>query len=487
MRGASLAMVVLLCGALPARADVPAGEPARASAPAQPDVPHRRVLVLPGRDFRRDPEALFWAGQTAPVPGSAASELAQAAADALAAEPEVSAVRVGELRAGDGGGERGIVARGYLHLGQDLYRNLRQKDAAAALEKGVDAVATEFLDVVEPELVSDLYLYLGLSYLEQGSAPLAHVAFKNMFFVSPERRFRKGYFPPDTESAIHAAAVDFQRTYSLDAPLGSATRANALMRAAKVTAIVYAFLAHGPAGDRLEVRVVEPAEKGGGGVAHASGFPWQDAVTAREQVGRALSAWLACTTLPSRATRRESRPRLFMDTTGSYSLFLQHPTTTLFHVAGFGVGFAYQVLDNLDAFGRLNLSTSFPDRYGDLVEGFTAVRGVAGVGYSVRWGWGRAFLHTGFEAHYLSDFVSTRNANCKFFGVGSKVCGGDVKRLPGHVLLGMNGSVGVDFTITGPLQVVVQTGVSAYFYPIGANSPLNFPLFFEVGLGYAFL
>jgi hypothetical protein len=458
----------------------PEGPPA-----AQQKIPRRRVVVLPVRDFRIDPASVFVADTAAARVDPLAAELTAAAVATLAGEPEVEVLRDSDVLQRDGSADKGIVARGFLHLGEELYRNLRQKDALGALDKGVDAVASEFLDALVPDLASDLYLFQGLSHLEQGEVALAHVAFKNMFFVTPQRKFRRGYFPAETEAAIQAAAVDFVKTYALDMPFGTLLRAAAFRRATEAGAVVYLYLARAVTGDRLEVRILEESDKGGG-TAVASSLAWVDRAAAIAQVERTMSSWLACTTLPSREAHAEKRPRFMMDTSGAYSLFLRQPTRAFFHTAGFGFGFAWQPLENLDTFGRLNITTSFADRYGDLIEGFTSVRAMAGVGYSGRWNWGRVFLHMGFEVLYLSDFVSTESANCKLFGTeAAPWCDpAAVNRLPSHVLAGVNLGTGVNVMLGGPVYLLVQAGVSAYFYPFASD--LNFPFTAEMGLGYAF-
>jgi len=440
---------------------------------------------LPARDFRVNPDNLFVDDPTAPLRDDA-EPLVQAAETALAAEPEVAVIAHDQCAAlADKSAQRGIVARGFLHLGTELYRNIRLKDAIAALEKGVEAAMAEFLDVCEPKTVSDLYLYLGLSYLEQGQAALAHVAFKNMLFTTPQRRFKKGYFPAETEAAIRAAAVDFEKTFAVDLPLGGLARATAYRQAVQASALVYVYLSGGVVGDRVEVRVFEASTAKAGGLSVASGFLFTDTPSAAEGISRILSAWLACASLPSRQPFRHVGPRFLMDTAGAYSIFLRHPTRKPFHTAGFGAGFAWQVRENLDTFARINLLTSFPDQYEDLVQGFTSVKLVAGVGYSGQWSWGRIYLHFGLEGQFLSDFVSTTDADCKLFGLKSPWCEG-VDRLKSRWLAGIDGAFGVDVMVGGPIYLTFQTGFAAYFFPLPPDSSLNFPFTAELGLGYAF-
>jgi hypothetical protein len=453
--------------------------------PAPAEFPKRKVAILPGRDFRIDPDALF---HTDPVkPDPSARNATETLSAALGHEPEI--VVVSELsRSGRGGSGTDIVSRGFLHLGIELYRNLRQKDALTALEKGIESALGDFLDVFEPDLVSDLYLYQGLTYLEQGSAALAHVAFKNLFFVAPQRRFKRGYFPAEAEAAIRAAAVDFQKTQNPEAPFGSIQRAASFLKATGTTAVFYLFLVPAQGGERVEVRVIEPSSKGGGSaVGYASGQAWKDVEAGKEAVSRAVSAWLACAALPSREPERVRAAKIYLDTAAAASLYIRSPTRSVFFNSGFGLGLSYQLQEHLDTFGRLNLLTSFPDRYNDLIDDFTALRTIVGIGYSLPWNGGRMFLHTGLEVQYLSDFLSSKNPDCKFFGPKNTACpSSDVSRLASKFFIGMNAALGVDVLVVEPLYFMAQTGISAYFYPVGSGAPLNFPFALEIGFGYAF-
>jgi hypothetical protein len=97
------------------------------------------------------------------------------------------------------------------------------------------------------------------------------------------------------------------------------------------------------------------------------------------------------------------------------------------------------------------------------------------------------FLHFGFELQYLSDFVSATDPDCKFFGTSSPWCSAsDVQRMETPILVGGNLSLGTNLYLGGPIFLTLQAGMSAYFYPFGKNTPLNFPFNAELGLGYAF-
>ncbi len=470
----------------------------------EPDIrsfPRQRVLVMPARDYRLDAEALF--PEVRPAQGNGHPERPAAALEALEdevlsvleAEPEVDAQRAADAL-GSATEGRGNLARGYLHLGIELYRNLRVDDAVRTLEKGVEAGRAEFLDILDPRRMFDLYLYLGLSYLEQGRTALAHVAFKNMFLVAPTEaldrpEFRRGYLPAAAEDAIRAAAVDFVETSPQEVPLGSLERAASLLKAARARALVDVFVATEPGRKAvLSVRVFEvaPGERTVRPVLSRKHAYLRNDI-ARDLLSRDVSAWLACTDLPSREPPRLRLPRFYMDTAGAYALFLRHPTRNVFHNAGFGAGLSYQILKELDFFVRINLLTSFPDKYNDLLSGFTSIRFHTGVGYTLGGTWGRFFVHTGLDVQYLTDFVSSTDPSCKISAWTNNpdFCNpAHVERLPYRLLGGAGVAVGVDVILFGPIYVTFKVGAATYFFPAGPASPLNFPLVGEAGLGYAF-
>ena len=460
-----------------------------------PAFPRKKVLILPVRDLRLNPDALF-SGDPVSAEDSLRSSLDDALIRTVRAEPELDAVLAVEALASSQQGAAN-VARGFVHLGVELYRNLRIEDAVQTLEKGAEAARGAFLDLVDPSNAMTLYLYLGLSYLEQERPAMAHVAFKNMFAIGPaalakRQEFHPGYLPPAAQDAIRAAAVDFLESAAGDVPFGSLERTAALLKAAGVRTLVEVQIVQRTARSAgMSVRVIESGPAATGvRVSWSRLHPIRDDRSAVDLLSRDLSAWVACTDLPSREPPRNLLPRFYLDTAGAYSLFLRHePTRNLFHTAGFGAGLSYQILSEMDFFVRLNLLTSFPDRYNDLVSGFTSIRLHTGVGYTLRGAWGRFFVHTGLDLQYLTDFLSSTDPACKVDAWRENPAFCDpshVERLPYRLLGGAGVMLGVDVILFGPIYATFKVGGSTYFFPAGPRSPLNFPVVGEAGLGYAF-
>jgi hypothetical protein len=479
-------IAILLAGlVLPADA-----APPKKSAIGLPEsaVPRRRVAILPGRDFRIDPGALFIEGEPVSSPDAGAI-LADAVARTLAREPEVATVRPADLRQSAESTESPeLVVRGLLHLGQERYRDIRIPEAISALEQGIASARKVYLDILSPDLMSDLYLYQGLCHVEQGQTAQAHVAFKNLLLVTPGRKFRKGWFPQATEAAMRTAAEDFIRTNPKESLMGGLERVEAFLKFARATAAVATYLtgAPGEAG-AVEVRVAEVSRQSGGHlVLVARGeSPWSGPEAAADTASRTVSGWLACAVLPSREVVEKPLARFYLDTTAAYSVFLRVPTRRLFSNAGFGIGLAWQVKEGLDVFGRVNVLNAFEDKFGDLVKQFWTIRVTAGVGYSLRGNWGRVFLHTGLAFDYLRDFESTTDPNCKFWPNDPARCPASNVRRPTY-LLGGAVALGINATIYGPIYFAFQVGVAAYFVSNESDTPVNFPISLEAGLGYAF-
>lgn len=449
-------------------------------------LPRKRVLVLPVRDYRIEPASLF--SEAKPRTDASAAE---AIFRILESEPEVEALTPKAIRPNGSAG----VAEGFLNLGIDLYRNLRVEEAIRALQKAVEAGRAEFLDILNPHKMFAIFLYLGLCYLEQNSPALAHVAFRNMFLVAPQEafsrpEFRHGYFPKEVEEAIRAAAEDLVRSPPPELFLGTQERAADLLRVASAKALVEVTLTGG--GQTPEVLFVRVHEASLDGTIrtilarshelNAEGFA--------EYISRDISVWLACTDLPSRSPAPKRFPFFFMDTTGAYLIFLGHgPVRNVFHNAGFGFGVSYQIQKELDVFGRVNLLTSFPDKYSDLIATFTSVRIHTGIGYTMQGKWGRFFVHTGLDVQYLTNFASSTDPFCKVpaWRDDESLCQpSHIEHLPYRVLGGAAVTIGVDVMLFGPIFFTAKAGASSYFFPATPTASLNFPIVGELGLGYAF-
>jgi hypothetical protein len=454
---------------------------------AEASFPKKRVILIPGRDFRIDPEALFFEGDVAGPAGQEIGKACTTAAEFISEEPEIELT---DLTAGRGQLEveglqnQELVVRGLLHLGIERYRDINLKEAISVLEEGIKVSLHGYADVLHPTLVSDLYLYLGLTRLETGEPELAHIALKNMFLLTPDKRFRSGWFPQKVEKALRAAAVDFVQSPPRENPLGTTERVAGFLKANRANALMYLYLESGS--DKtvmLETRVFEMPRKESDSMGMTRDSRRWDGVTS---ASLAVSAWLACADLPSRIDTSRRLPRIFLETGASYSMFLADNTTrTGFHNLGGAVSLAYQIQPGLDTFIKFNFYRSVEDSYGDLLDDFWSIRTAIGVGYSAVFSWGRVFTHFGFEMNYLSGFRSSTDPRCKLWPDDPELCESSTVSKPSF-LFGAMGLVGVNVFLSRQVFMTMQVGVSGYFVANENLSDLNSPFVTEIGFGYAF-
>jgi hypothetical protein len=450
-----------------------------------------RIFLADGADFRIDPDDIFREFNGHPVGEQTAdikrvAWLTDFADEVLDGYHEFEVLRSHDLlldREPDSGE---IIVRGLLHLGIERYKDIRIPAAITALEQGAEAAMAEFLDILSPDLVSDIYLYLGLSRLENGEDALAHVAFKNMFTVTPGKHFQKGYYPKDAEDAITKAAIDVSKSHQGDVLLSSALRADRFMKRHKVNAVCTLSISKALGSKKeVEIRLFERPKRGKGLVSLSVMDRFALDEGTQERISKTLTAWASCADVPSRRLEKRKTPRFFMDTSAAYAVYLKTPTRRHFHNAGLGIGLAWHAAEGLDILGRLNVFNSFPDPYEDLISDFWSVQAIAGAGYSLIANWGRVFVHFGLEMNYLSDFASTTDPQCKFWPNDLSRCDRSRIKNP-SILLGINGTVGFNITISGPISLNFQTGVSAYYYSNKGVPDINFPYLLELGFGYAF-
>ena len=417
----------------------------------------KKVILIPGRDFRIDPDKLFFDPSEPPPRLQEMPQLIREASAVLAAEPEIELV---DLSSGQPVSAPQGTASRHLVVEVCCIWESRGTGISACRKRSPrwrTAYRRRFAsdsDVLVPAVVSDLYLYLGLSRLETSEPDLAHIALKQMFGHMPERRFRQGWFPAREERALRAAALDFVKSPARENPFESTERALGFLRERGADALVYVFLESDPeGGDRLETRVFEVSRKDAGSVeVMRDSRPYRGV----ESVSMAISSWLACADLPSRTDTLKRLPRVFLDTGFSYSMFAQdNSTRTGFHNIGLSIGTAYQIQPGLDTFLRLSFYQAREDSYGDLLDDFFSFRASIGVGYSAVFNWGRVFTHFGFEMDYLSGFKSSTEPRCKLWPDDPDLCPSSQVTEPSF-LFGAVGLLGVNVFVSRSVFVMVQ-------------------------------
>ncbi len=459
----------------------------------------KRVAVLPPRNFALDTQTLY--RTEAPLPRAAMlAEASQYLTRRLEEETRLDvmdAVEVHDrLERVKGFSEEVQRALALLDTATQDYRELRTAAAVAGLDEARGRLRRVFYEVVNGPRVAEACLLLGLARAELGPSAenLAQLAFREMFFYDPAIRLRRGYYPHKTERLIEDAQAAFLLTYPRGQPLGERqpeepNREGPLLRQLGRDALVYLSLERDTAGQLYFVLHVFEGRRDIYSITFRERFRADSLAELVSWLDRVVARWMSCAVFePLAAPPRKGRS-FWLDANVAHSLFLKSPTREVFNEVGFGLGFAYQLLDAFDIHAQLNVFTVIEDPNKDLVRTFNAVRAVVGGGFTFMGRYVRGFVHPGLEFQYLSDFASTNDPRCKFW----KGDPGELANLPcrvidldSHYLFGVNITVGVNFVLGQNFLLGLQAGLTYCFLPIGTISELNLPMTFQAGIGYAF-
>lgn len=455
------------------------------------EYPRKRIVVLQGRDYSIDPSLLFWEGD-APDMDDFGDVFFKSAVEYLSSQPDVEVVipNAETLL----GRAKTSASEQFLDIGKTLFYSLKTDEALQVLSKAITSGFQEFMDVTNPQKMAEMFLFMGLAYQEKGLDGEAIRAFKKMFFVAPvypyqRKEFRKGYFPERAEELIKIALQDFLEWTTTVSPLQKDERIAELLTLLNADGLVYLFARRDSEGKKvIEVRVYEIKEREASQVFSGRHTMTKDNI--EDTVQRLLSQYIACADLPSRKAIKRRDPFVYFDTGMAYTTYLSslaygRPTRSPFHSVGFLTQVSVQLAKEVDLFAGINLMTSIADKYNDLLSTFTTFRFRLGVGYTFQGRWGRFYIHLGLDGQYLSDPRFTTNPDCKLFGEGSLYCKA-VERLPYKFQGGSSVAFGADIFIYRPVFIGTRMGAGAYFFPASFSQPLNYPIFGELFLGYAF-
>ena len=474
--------------------------PAAAAPPPLLDAPSElrylpvRVAVLPLHDYAITPEELFATDE--PPERVARRRLIERTEreilETLRQDARVTLVSDEDLRqALDANGryEQGKeVTVGFLGIGREFYDALSNDRASDNLTKAEASALSLYQDVLEPDLVAEIELLLGLSQLESGEGPQAHIAFKRLFALRPTIRFQKGYHSPRAERAFVAALTDFGATAARDVPM-DLDRLESLLAEVGADLVVTGQLVR--SGDAVSVLLVVYDRKTRS-FAIREELPAATSPEDMDRIDRALSTWLTCTTIPVVGERRSPvevplHPGIYIDTNFAHAFYLENPSRKQFNNLGFAINASGRVMDHLDIFAKLGLFTSLADPLQDLQTTLNSMRIIAGAGFTFGNNVVRGYVHPGFDIHYLGDFEVITDPGCKFWGRANERCDtASITAFDAAVLFGVNVAAGVDLMLTDAVFLTAQANFTLYFPFNDASSELNYLTGYEAGAGIHF-
>ena len=380
-----------------------------------------------------------------------------------------------------------VLGRERYHMGHEYYRDLRQQEAAESLTRSIEMLNSIFYDAVEPQAFSEILFLLGITLVEEGRIADAHQAFKRALFLSPHTTFSPGFHPPPVEQALSVACEDVQKSLEKEVPLGTQERTFAFMRKMKVDVLFYPLIVK--EGDASVLRLLAWDGKAKNVVLRES-IALANEEEAGEAIDRAVSRWAACTHYENVPRRVEERHQWVFSANYQHLLFLQQPLRNPLFMMGFSFDGAHFFRRSFAIVVKAQFLSSLPDRFEDLVDGFTSARVTVGPAFGVSGDWWRLFVAPSLEFHYLGSFSVTRDPNCKHFledSPGADLCApGAVKEFPVDFLAGINVYIGTQFFLSDEMFLGAGASISTYFAPFDRTFEMNFPVALEAGGGVAF-
>lgn len=447
------------------------------------------VILLPLQDFRINIEELFYENEEEKRKSSGiGEEIENYIISRLKKEPEIEIYGGSSLKVLQKNVARvqefAIIARGYLHLGLDQYRNLRIKEAIESIKKSEDVGQLAYLEIFEPELFAEIKLHLGIMNLELKNEGLAHTQLMEMFFYEPQKRIRKNYFGEIIEKALRSSLQDFIYNYEKLSPLFKPNKIGKFFDDFNIKSVIYVYLTKKDGKDLGHFMIFEK-EKGSFIINET--FSISDGEDIKENLDRFITKWLTCTKLESRIKKEKRIAKLYFDIAGSHSIYLKYPTRRFFNNVGFALALSYTTVKNIDLFTKFSLQTSISDKYRDLYENFNNIRFAIGPGFSITKNVFKIYWYVGPEIQYIGNFEALLDPDCKFFGKEDPFCDkNSISSLEDHLLVGGTSLLGFNLKIYENLYTALKVSISAYFIPFARVIPLNFPITFEAGVGYMF-
>ena len=196
----------------------------QSSIAAEPNDKIRKVAVLPVMNYIRPIESL-WQPETPKEADNKPHELVieEYLVRRLAVEPKLTVIDpkgiIKRVKAIPSNTEKIELGLNRMRLGLDFFKSLRLEEAVPHLTQAHAALNEAYFAIVDPQKMSDLLMTLGQCFVEKKQQHQAHVRLKELFFRSPRRQFKRGFYSKELEQAFTSALVDFVATYPKENPL----------------------------------------------------------------------------------------------------------------------------------------------------------------------------------------------------------------------------------------------------------------------------
>lgn len=380
------------------------------------------------------------------------------------------------------------IGKNWTELGVESYKRLETAEAIKALEKAVKMYRGIYYEFISPREFADVLQYLSLSYLEQRSS-LARTLdlLQLMMTLDPARVFRAGYYPEDVVRAYQDARETLERRLRDNGPDVVIARKLAELTGAEYVVVPSVVSASGASGEYELIFFVYSASQSNYMPGESLELDVLTASSAREASNRLISRFATCLVEPQPSSKgpvseSSGESPWSVELNFAYASFLEFPGTAveLFGNYGASFGAAYLLTQEFAFLSNLQFLTSLRDFSGFIPDGFTTLRGFAGIGLGYTFGPVRPEVASLLEVSRIGDVAVCDNINVVLDG-----CPIDRTVYEIDTLVGINIRPRVKLQVLKSLVYAVGGSATFYVFPFSGRS-VNFPLTFETGLEYRF-
>lgn len=384
------------------------------------------------------------------------------------------------------------LARQWGEMGVEAYRQVKTQAAAEHLERALQNFSTISHDLLAPQEVAQVLLYLSLAYLEDGTNVVRPLeTLQEMIRRDPGLIMEPGYYPDFIVQYYRSARDTLWRELRQEGPPPEESQ-----RLAELVGADYVF--HGyvvPVDQGFELiaylydeqeRAFLPGER-----LFVSAL---DPETLEEGFSRLASRLAACLVEPIAPVQdpgvstSRGTSRLSLRLNLAYGSFLQLPSPlrSPFGNYGAGIGAYWAITREFQVVADAQIFHSIRDYDGILRDDFTTLRLMAGLELGQRFGPIYLGFIAGVEAAAFGPIRAFSDPSC--IPAPDFLCPGDrgtVTFEAQGMHWGLRLSPQIALPLAASFEVISSMTASYYFSPLSSRL-FNFPMTTELGIRYRF-
>ncbi len=387
------------------------------------------------------------------------------------------------------------IARQWGEMGMVAYDRVQMPDAIAHLENSLENFRQIHHDLVAPAEVSEIMMYLALSYLEDGTDVVRPLElFQEMIRQDPARVIESGYYPDFIVQYYENARRNLWRELRRDGPPPEESQRIAELSDAR-------FVFHGYAipttDDHVElVAYMYDSTEEYFLPAETLTIDSADDALLTEGLSRLASRLSSCLATPrsdetdlTTSTYTPGTSRLFVQLAMSYGSFFDYPTPLEepFGNYGLNLGVGWSVTSEFQFVGSLTIANSMRDYSGILRDNFTSVRAMAGGELGHQFGDLYIGLATGAEVAAFGPIRVFTDPSC--IPDPDRLCPGDAGTQTFDES-GLHWGVAlrprISWAFADSFKLSSAIGLAYYLSSPMEGQVLNLPVTLETGLQYRF-